>query len=229
MLHEIVAPRTMRADIGDHLPHDIKLVEAREDDAALGDGRFLAIPYDLFLLLLAAHEFLQDVEQAVLLQHVLPHIGRDVVAVLSLRVARTAVLPCPVRALIVRQEKGAPPVELRRHGCLIEVDGEECKNTVIQLESRLARVAVIHPLRLRVVDGLPRELVLQLDGDDRDAVDGEHHVDRIPVLLRVMPLADALADILPIAPHREVIERALRAEIADAELHAAMPESVPQH
>jgi hypothetical protein len=53
----------------------------------------------------------------------------------------------------------------------------------------LARVAVVLVLSDRVLDVLTRERVLELGGEDRDAVEEEHQVEALLTLLAVAELA----------------------------------------
>ena len=93
----------------------------------------------------------------------------------------------------------------------------------------LLGVAVEHPLVFAVVDVLPRKLVLQFDGDNRDTVDRQHHVHTVAAAFRVVPLADTLADILLIVLQRHIVQRGLRLEVADVEVDATVLKAVPQH
>ena len=49
------------------------------------------------------------------------------------------------------------------------------------------------------------------------------------VLLGVVPLADALADVLLVALHRHIIQRGFRLEVADTEINTTVLEAVAQH
>ena len=89
-------------------------------------------------------------------------------------------------------------------------------------KSRLLGVTVKHPLTLGIVHALPGKLVLQLNGNNGDAVDRQHHINAVIVLFGIVPLADALADILPVMLDRHIIQRGFRLEITHTELDATV-------
>ena len=84
-------------------------------------------------------------------------------------------------------------------------------------------------MRHAIVHALSRQVVFQLDGNHRDAIDRQHHIDAVLVLFRIMPLTDALANVLPIMFDGLFIEGGFRLEIADLEIHAAMPEAMTEN
>ena len=63
MLNQIVHTGAMLPDISNQLTHNIQLVETRENKN---------------LIILAMDEFLNDVQGAILLQHILPQICRGI-------------------------------------------------------------------------------------------------------------------------------------------------------
>ena len=206
VLDQVIPAGVIFQNIGYQLPHHVQLVVAREEEALLRHGLFLAGGVLLFFLFgFKADELLDDVKQAVPPEHFLPDIGRHIVITRRLRVPGTAVISGTVRALVERKEPGIWALQFRRHPGLVQVHGKERQNPVIELESRLTPVAVVLPLQLRIVDALAGQLVLQLNGDDGDAIDRQHHVDGVVVGGRVMPLPDALADVLVIMPHGHLI------------------------
>lgn len=99
---------------------------------------------------------------------------------------------------------------------------------MIKPECRLTGITVVLPLDLGVIDVLSRQLVLQLDRDHGNTVHGQHHVDGILTLFRIMPLPNTLEDVLLITLDSDIIQGRLRLEEADLELHTAMLEAVPQ-
>ena len=72
MLDKIIASRTIFANIENQLADNIKLMEAGEDEFLLRDALRLSILLDFLLGNLIAYEFLQDIEQTVFLQDILP-------------------------------------------------------------------------------------------------------------------------------------------------------------
>ena len=59
---------------------------------------------------------------------------------------------------------------MRAETHLVLVD-REVRNASAELEQLLARIAVLAVLPHRIVDGLLRQVVLQLQGEDRQSVD----------------------------------------------------------
>ena len=229
MLDQIVASRSIFLHIKNQLANRIELMEARKNELPFRLVDRLAVLFRLFRCDLKAHEFLQNIEHAVLLQHHLPEIAGDIIIVPRLRVSGTAIGAGTIAPLIERQEKGLVPVQFRGHSGLIQIHGKEGQDTVVQPKSRLPRIAVIHPLCFAVVDALAGQLILQLDGNDRDAIDRQHHIHTVLVLAGIVPLPDALADILLIVSDRRLIEGGFRLEITDLEVHATMLETVAQN
>ena len=76
VLDQVVLTRPMRAGMGDQLSHRVELVIAREDHRLLADGADALVGLDLLFLHFQVHEALQDVEQAVGLQHLVPEVVR---------------------------------------------------------------------------------------------------------------------------------------------------------
>ena len=230
VLDEVVLASPPAAHVGDELAHHVELVVAGEDDFALPD--FLDLPVglpDVLLLLRVADELLEDVEEAVPLQDVLPDIAGDVVGVpLHGGIALAAVAPRAVGALVERQEVRLLAVQLRGHGAVIQVHRHENLDAVAEAEAFLTRVAVGLPLDDAVADVLSAKLVLEFDGHDGYAVDGQHHVHAVAVLRRVVPLADALAGVRLVLFRQVVVEGGFGLEVADAEVDAPVLEAVAQ-
>lgn len=132
MLSQIVLSGSVFQDIGDQFPHYIKLMEPGEDQGLLHRMDFDAVIFrDDFLLFLIRDELLKNIQQAVLLQNVLPDIRGYIVPVRSLGIASPAVFSSAVVALVEREEERLVTVEPGCHGCLIQIDGKECENAVI--------------------------------------------------------------------------------------------------
>ena len=230
VLHKVVVSGAVLPHIPYQLPDNVHLVIAREDNGFLDDFLFGAVfQPNLFLLHLEADELLQNIQQTVFLENLSPQIGSHIVPIRAGRIACAAVLSGAVAALIERQEKGLGAIQLCGHSGFVQVYREERQDTVVQAEGRFLGVTVEHPLVLTVVDVLPRNLVLQLDGNDGDTVDRQHHIYAVAAVFGVVPLADALADILLIVSYRRIVQRGLRLEVADTEVDTPVLEAVPQH
>ena len=175
MLNEVVVACAFSGHIGNELAYHIELMESREDET---------LPV---VLLLKVDELLYDVHHRVLLEDVLPEVcGR--VAVRVGRIALATIVACSVRSLVERKEVCVLACKLRRHPHLGMVDAEVGEDPLVELEAYLTRVAVVHPLSLRVVHRLTGVLVLQLESEDRDAVEHKHHVHGLLCVGGVVPL-----------------------------------------
>ena len=99
---------------------------------------------------------------------------------------------------------------------------------MVQPERWFLGVPVKHPLPLGIVHALAGELVLKLDGYDRDTVDCQHHIYAVVVLPGVVPLADTLADVLTVVFDSHIVESGLRLKVAHPELNPPVLEPVAQ-
>ena len=153
-------PGTLLPHICHQLTHHVQLVIPGEDEG---------------LAVLQAHELLQDVHHAVLLEHFFPEVGGKVAAGVG-RVACAAVPPGTVGALIEGQKAGVLARQPGGHPYLGQVYAKVAQNALVELETHLPWVPVVHPLLFGVLQGLPGELVLQLEGEHRDAVYRQHHI-----------------------------------------------------
>ena len=228
MLDQIVVPDTVRRHIGQQLPHHVQLMVAGKNQRLLSDSLHGAIWEPLFLLLhLQMDELLQDIHHAVSLKDLLPEVGRGV-AVRIWRIALAAVLSGPIGALVEGQEVCILPGQLGGHPDLGVIHAEIAQNALVELETELPWVTVIHPLPLGVLHGLPRVLVFQLKGENRDAVDGQHHVHRFLRVGGVVPLTVALDLVTGIPPGGGLVETGFRHEVANVEGNAPVLEPVAE-
>ena len=200
VLDQIIASGSVCFDVGNEFAHDVELVETRENE-------FVALQTD---------ELLDDVHHAVCLKYILPKVIGGV-TVRVCRVTLTAIVSGSVAALIERQEVGLVSGKLRGHPRFAQIHAEECEDALIELEADLTRITVCFPLSLRVLHALAGELVLQLEGKYRDAVHGKDHIHGILIVCAVMPLADAVEDVLLIVFHVRLVEAGLRHEVAYTE------------
>ena len=220
MLDKIISPGTIRLNICNELAHNVKLMEARK--------------YDLLLLRLEVHELLNDVEQRVFRQNVTPQIVcRRLGACFPLWIGgwipRAAILTCASRPLVKRQKARRFASELRGHPCFVQIDSEKHENPMIQPKSRFLRIAVCHPLQLRILERLTRERVFQFNRDKRNAIHRKHHVNALRRLAcAVVPLADEMANILFVVRKSGFVEFVLRLEITDHEMLSVRTKAIPQ-
>ena len=143
VLDQVIMPGSVLSDIGQQLPHHIQLMIARKNQ------RFAV---------LQVHKLLGNVHHTVLLKDILPQIRRRV-AVWVCRIALAAVVSGSVGALVKGQEIGVLSGELCGHPHLGVIHAEIGQNALVELEAKLPRVAVIHPLPLGVIHRLSGVLV----------------------------------------------------------------------
>ena len=122
-----------------------KLVVAREDHRL---RLHLAALVVALLLDLQVDEAREDVEQAVALQHLLPQVGGAIGA--PGRVGRIA--GAAVAALVEGQEVRRRARQPRGHQHRLGIHREVHQRAALELEDRLARVAVLLVLPARVLD-----------------------------------------------------------------------------
>ena len=97
------------------------------------------------------------------------------------------------------------------------------------MEYELFRVAVIHKLPLRVADGLPCQLVLQLNSHDGNAIQRENHIYRIVVLRRVGKLTRFRQDISLVLGNEVVVEVGCGLEVGETDLHTPVLDAVAEY
>ncbi len=161
MLDQVVSSGSVGPCRRDQFPDRVELVVAREDhvlDLHLLPGED---PFPDFEM----NEPRQNVEPAIPLPDLFPEV-RALVADGVVRVPLAAVAP-----LVEGQEEGLLAVQASGHEHFVGIDGEMHQAALPELEQRLARVALLAVLPLRVHDRLPGEGVLQLRGRDGQAVD----------------------------------------------------------
>ena len=227
VLDEIVMSRTVLTHMSHQFSDNIQLMVAGEDDFGFGLNSLGTIRILGFLFfLLDIDKLLDDVQQLVLLPDFFPEVAGHVVTIICRRIACTAVPACAVAALIKGEERRFITVDNSCHRSIIKINSKVGQNALVLTKARFLGITVIHPLAFSVIDGLAGELIFQFDCHNRNAVQRQHHINRIVVCLRVMPLPDALADILFIILHRQCVQGRLRCKIADGELNTTMLEAV---
>ena len=221
---------TVFAHVIHQFSDNIQLMVAREDDLGFGLNPLGTIRILGFLFfLLDIDKLLDDVQQLVLLPDLLPEVAGHIVAIFCWRITCAAVPACTVATLIKGEERCLVSVNNRRYCCFIKINGKVGQNALILTKTRFLGIAVIHPLAFGVIDGLAGKLIFQLNRHNRNAVQRQHHINGVIVRFRIMPLPDALADILLVIFHCQCVQSRLRCKIADRELNAAMLEAVAQH
>ena len=131
MFHEVVVPHALAAGRIHQGAHGLQLVVAREDH---GLRLHLAAPVITLRVDLQMDESGEEVEQAVALQHLLPQVGRAVVA--ARRVRRVS--GCSVATSVEGEETRGRARETGGHEDGIGVHGEVHQRAALELEDRLA-------------------------------------------------------------------------------------------
>ena len=216
VLDQVTTARAVVTCVGQQAAHHVELMVARPDLGPLPPAR---------LLVLRLHHLgvvLQDVGQALPAQHLPPQVaGLDAAGVG--RVAG-AVVPAAVEG----QEPGGLAAEVGAELDLALVH-REVGDAAAQLEQLLARVAVALILLDGVVDRLLGEAVLQLEGEDRQAVDEQPDVERpLGFVAAVAKLAGDGEAVLPEALLRfRVVGRG--GAVEQVEVVSPVPDAVAQH
>ena len=216
VLDQVAPASPVRPGVGQQPAHHIELVVAGPDLRPLLPAR---------LLVLRLHHLgvvLQDVGQARAGQHVAPQ-------VVGLDPARVGwVASAVVPAAVERQEPGRLPLEVGAEAHLALVHGE-VGHAAAELKQRLARVAVRLVLPDRVVHRLLGEAVLQLEGEDRQAVDEQPDVERpLRLVAAVAKLPGDREVVLREAFLRLHVRRRRRA-IEQVQVMRPVPDAVAQH
>ena len=171
VLDQVVAPRSVRPGVADQGSDGVKLVVARKDHRLLPHRPDTLVRVDLPLLDLQVHEALEDVEQAVGLEHLVPQVvGLPVVR--DRRIAGAEAV-APVEG----KEDRLLALQPRGHPHLVRVHGEMHQRPLLEGEQQIALVPVGHVLGLGVRRPLARLWVFQLRRHHGDAVNGKGHVD----------------------------------------------------
>ena len=212
VLDQVIMPRSVLSDIGQQLAHHIQLMIARKNQ------RFAVFQI---------HKLLDNVHHTVLLKDILPQI-RCRVTVWVCRIPLAAVVSGSVGALVKGQEIGVLSGELCGHPHLGVIHAEIGQNALVELEAKLPRVTVIHPLPLGIVHRLAGVLIFQFKGEHRDAVKHQHHVYALVRVGGKVPLAVALDGVCRPLGSRRLIQGRLRLKIAHPKTQTTVLEAVAQ-
>ena len=156
MLNQVVAAAAVLLHVCHELAYNVQLVVTGEDERLLHHFVLLAVlAAHLLLLGLKVHEAVQNIHQAVALEHLAPDIGYGKITVRCGGVTGTAVLARACAALVERQEVRMLSRQLRGHAGLVEINAEIAQDAEIEPEAALVRVAVVLPLPACIVDILP--------------------------------------------------------------------------
>ena len=215
VLVQITPPRPVLLGIGAELAHAGELVKAWENLPLLVGLLALVIEH-----VHHPDEALNQVEDARLLPDVPPQVARRVVG-LAGRIARAA-----VRALIKGEKLRLGPSQFGGHINQIVVYGK-VGQAALEAEQRLLGIAGVLVLLDRVTDVLARDLVLQFDGENRQAVEENAHVQRLPVRFREIDLPLHVQEVFLIKPTALLRHGVGGLEVAQVEMPAAVDVEAP--
>ena len=226
MLDQVALADAVLAGVLDQRGHGLPLVVPREQQRL----RPLGLAGDRVGLRLDVkmHEGEQDPQPAVALPHALPEVRRR-------RTVRVGGVACATAvAGVERQEGGGRTLEVGGHLGVGVGDREVHQGAVSELEQGLDLVgrgvagrAVTHVL----LDGQPAglgEVGLQLDGGHGQAVDEEHQVECLGVVLGVAHLAHHAHPVGRVPSTGLRVEVGLGARLDHREARCAGPEPAPQ-
>ena len=169
MLQQPALTLFLRFRVSNQLFYDVQLMVAWEDNLLRFCGHLLAIDQFHFLLYLQTDITLQQSQQHIPAQHLLPQITRWVAVRIS-RVATITNITSTITTLIEWQEESLFSLQLGGHNHLFQIHTKAGQYTIVELEQRFLGITVVHILVARVLHRLTSELVLQFQCDDRNTV-----------------------------------------------------------
>ena len=188
VLNEVVVARPVFRHVRERLADRVELMKARKNEPLLLFRLFGSVRQNLLLLFdLKVNELLQNIRHTVARKDVFPEIRRRI----SVRVRRIARAPVPARALaplIERQKERLLPFKPRRRPDFRMIDRKITQDPLVEQETDLPGITVIHPLPLSVINSLPSVLILQLKRKYWNAVQNEYHVNAVLIGGTVIPL-----------------------------------------
>ena len=221
MLDQGVVPHAFAPRQFDQQAHGLQLVVAREDQSLdLGLAPLLVAP----LFTLQMQKTGQQVQQAAALQDFLPKVGGAVVA--SLRVRRVA--GAGIAALVEGQKARGRARQPGGHPHGFGIDGKVNQRAPLELKDGRPRIPVALVLPAGILNGLPRERVLQLQGGDRDAVQAERQIQGLFGIGREAQLPGDAHAVCRVAGVQLRVQLMGRLEVGDAQVAAVALEAVPQ-
>ena len=175
VLNQIVLRGTVYPDIREKFADHIQLVVARENEI-FRPFHLAGLVIDLFLYL-NKNELADQVQDGILRQNILPHIGHAVF-VRKGRISRTSGYPLAV-AHIEGQEKGGIPGQFGGHIDLFQIHGEVDKAAGLEEKQTGLGIALGAVLVNGVLIGLSSGVALELKGDDGKAVQEYYHINAL--------------------------------------------------
>ena len=215
MLDEVALPDAVLRHVAQKLVHHVQLVVAREDELLHVLHHVRNLLAALRLAVVEERVVLDDVRDRRLRQHALPEVGRlESVRVVGIPRALSVGQPLVEwheRRLLPRKSRG------EEHLVLVE---REVRKAPPEVQERVARIAVLAVLLLPVVARrLARPRVLQLEGEERQAVHENHHVELVAGMAQRERLLarDGELVLREVLPRRRAVARS-RTRIPEVEL-----------
>ena len=217
MLDQIVGANAVLPNIRHNLSHHIILMVPGENHLFLSDHLGYAVFNDFLLFFDIGNESMDQIHQAVTLKNFLPQIAGNI-PIGIMRITSTTGHTGTIGTRVEGQETGIVVCKLCGHPCFIKVNCEVDQETMIQSECKFLGAAVV----LELVDGtdivLTCQLVLQFQGNHRNAVDRQHHINGVGIGGAVSELSGTAKDIGIIQFGSQGVQIRLRLEEADFQL-----------
>ena len=151
------------------------------------------------------NEAVNKVEKAISLQNFFPKV-RGGITVGVRRIAFAAFNTSTIRSLIKGHEVCSSTLQRGSHVCFIKIDRKIDKETMIESKAEFLGIAVILKLVDRVIHVLPLVLVFEFERNNRNTIDGKHHIDGIVVLCGIGKLACYTQDVILVLLHQILVE-----------------------
>jgi hypothetical protein len=220
VLDEVPLPRAPGARVGHEPAHAVELLVARKDEEALA-----GLPAFFVFLLDFVDELADEVEHAVARPRLLPEVGGRVARA---RGRHRRVPGAAELALVEREEARLGALQVGRHIDEIRVR-REVREAAAVGEERLARVAVGLVLADRVLDVLAGERVLELGGEEGDAVQEEREIAALFVPRAVAELGHHGEQVGLVEPPHLLVQAARGPEVREPERAAGLLDAMAQH
>ena len=225
MLDEVALSNAVCFNVRNNLLYHVILMVTGEDELFfLNNLGGRALRY-FFLFLDVGNKTVNQIEQAITLQHFFPQI-RGGVSVGIYRVALAARITCTVRSLVERHKVGRTALKRRCHIRFIKVNRKVDEETMVETEAELLGITVVLELLDSILNILSLILVLELHCNDRDTIEGKHHINGIVVLGGVSELTSYAEHIAAVELHQVLVKLRLRLEVAHLDVDAHILEAV---
>ena len=177
VLDQIIQLRPMFVDRSQELTDQVKLMIAREDQRLR--ALFLARRLVHIFLSLDKDELRQQIQDRILGQNILPHVGYAV-SVLEEGIAGAGV-HARTAAHIEGQKHSGVSIQLGGHIDFIQVHGEVYNTPCLEAEQTGLGIPRLPVLQNSILIGLPGGIALQLKGHDGESIQENDQIDSLVV------------------------------------------------